>query len=83
MTIPSTPETPAEAPTCYRHPGRQTYVRCTRCQRYICPDCMRDAAVGHHCVECVSTGAATVQGGACRRRRKSIRANGRSRTFGY
>ena len=61
MTIPSTPETPAEAPTCYRHPGRQTYVRCSRCQRYICPDCMRDAAVGHQCLECVSAGAATVR----------------------
>jgi membrane associated rhomboid family serine protease len=44
---------PAEVPTCYRHPGRETHVRCTRCDRYICPDCMREAAVGHQCVECV------------------------------
>ncbi|MGI5166169.1 rhomboid family intramembrane serine protease [Spirillospora sp. CA-253888] len=43
-------------PTCYRHPGQETYVRCTRCDRYICPDCMRDAAVGHQCVECVAEG---------------------------
>ncbi|HTY29501.1 MAG TPA: rhomboid family intramembrane serine protease [Mycobacterium sp.] len=57
MSIPYTPQTPAEAPTCYRHPDRQTYVRCTRCQRPICPECMRSAAVGHQCVECVSTGA--------------------------
>ncbi|GAA2455436.1 rhomboid family intramembrane serine protease [Actinomadura vinacea] len=48
------PDTPV--PSCYRHPGRETYVRCTRCDRYICPDCMRDAAVGHQCVECVSEG---------------------------
>ena len=48
------------APTCYRHPDRTTYVQCTRCQRYICPECMRDAAVGHQCAECVSAGAQTV-----------------------
>ncbi|MCW2660837.1 MAG: rane protein [Mycobacterium sp.] len=56
----SAPESPAEAPTCYRHPGRQTYLRCNRCERYICGDCMRTAAVGHQCVECVQTGARTI-----------------------
>ena len=25
---------------CYRHPDRETYIRCTRCERPICPDCM-------------------------------------------
>jgi membrane associated rhomboid family serine protease len=59
MSTPSTPETPYETPTCYRHPQQPTYVRCTRCQRYICPDCMRDAAVGHQCVDCVRDSAKT------------------------
>ena len=44
---------PGEVPTCYRHPGRETYVSCVRCGRYACPDCMRSASVGQQCVECV------------------------------
>ena len=40
-------------PTCYRHPDRETWVSCVRCGRHACPDCLRDAAVGQQCVECV------------------------------
>ncbi len=59
-TDPAQPQAP-EVPTCYRHPGRETYVRCTRCDRPICPDCMHDAAVGHQCPECVREGRSTVR----------------------
>ena len=58
MSLPSGPQA---APTCYRHPDRVTYVRCTRCNRPICPECMREAAVGHQCEECVREGAKTVR----------------------
>lgn len=56
-----TPET--GVPTCYRHPGRESYIRCQRCDRTICPDCMRDAAVGFHCPSCVEEGKKSTRSG--------------------
>ncbi|MFF0018388.1 rhomboid family intramembrane serine protease [Streptomyces sp. NPDC005374] len=47
--------------TCYRHTKVESHVRCTRCERFICPDCMREAAVGHQCPECVKEGARSVR----------------------
>jgi membrane associated rhomboid family serine protease len=57
------PPAAASAPTCYRHPGRETHVRCTRCERPICPDCMVSAAVGFQCPECVREGNKGVRTG--------------------
>ncbi|HWJ07788.1 MAG TPA: rhomboid family intramembrane serine protease [Nocardioides sp.] len=52
---------PVGVPTCYRHPDRETWIRCQRCERPICPDCMRDAAVGFHCPSCVAEGRKSVR----------------------
>ncbi|MFD2765914.1 rhomboid family intramembrane serine protease [Micromonospora eburnea] len=59
----STGEPPADeaATTCYRHPRRETLLRCTRCDRHICPDCMREAPVGHRCPDCVREDNRTVR----------------------
>lgn len=65
------------APTievCYRHPGVQTRVHCTRCDRPICPDCMIPAPVGHQCPECVEQARRDFRSGPGRALRGGVSA---------
>ena len=50
---------PAE-PTCHRHPDRVSYLRCQRCERPVCPECQRPAAVGVHCLDCLQASGRAV-----------------------
>lgn len=58
----TTPPGPADGPprpaarTCYRHPGRETHVRCVRCDRPICGQCQHAASVGFQCPDDVAEG---------------------------
>ena len=61
MSIDPAPGTET-VPVCPRHPDRESYVRCQRCERPVCPECQRPAAVGVQCVDCVKQGAKEVRG---------------------
>lgn len=47
----SLPEPPT-IPRCYRHPDREGGRSCTRCGKPACADCLVQAAVGSHCLDC-------------------------------
>jgi len=51
------PTAPPAPPRCYAHPDRLAGSICRRCNRPICPDCMREAPVGWQCAGCVKQGA--------------------------
>lgn len=77
MPPPAWPGPPSGPPVCVRHPDRPTGLACTRCGRPACTDCLREAAVGHQCVDCVAAAR-----GAARRARSLPRSGGPARRAG-
>ena len=50
MTLPEQAE--PDALRCYRHPDRETWVRCGRCDQPICTRCAMQGPVGFRCRRC-------------------------------
>ncbi len=38
---------------CVNHPETETYLRCNRCERPICPACATSTPTGYRCPDCV------------------------------
>jgi membrane associated rhomboid family serine protease len=55
MSLPPPPPPPGSAHNvlvCYRHPNREAGRSCTRCGKSACSECLVQATVGSHCVDC-------------------------------
>lgn len=42
--------------TCFRHPNRPAFRRCTRCEQFACNDCLIPGSVGSLCPDCAKAG---------------------------
>ena len=47
---------------CMNHPNSETNVRCSRCDNYICTNCMRSASIGYQCPSCASDSIPVIKG---------------------
>jgi hypothetical protein len=43
----------SSATFCYKHPDRETVLRCNRCDNYICPSCAVLTPTGYRCKDCI------------------------------
>lgn len=58
-------------PDCAFHPGTETLLSCSRCERPACPACLVQLPVGQQCVGCVEGRPATGEKGATRHKLRS------------
>jgi len=47
---------------CNYHSEKETNVKCSRCENYICVDCMRSASIGYQCPACASDSTPVIKG---------------------
>jgi hypothetical protein len=59
MTQTTDSVTTLEPLRCANHPGRETMLRCNRCDKPICVECAVQTPVGYRCRECVKQQRAT------------------------
>ena len=47
---------------CKEHPSSETNVRCSRCEDFICTNCMVPASIGYQCPSCASDSTLVIKG---------------------
>lgn len=53
MTEEQTTQTQPQVTVCYRHPAKETTLRCNRCGNPICAQCARRTPTGYRCPDCI------------------------------
>lgn len=48
-----TDQTSFQPASCYRHPDRETRLRCNRCEKPICSECAVLTPTGYRCKDCI------------------------------
>lgn len=68
---------PDEVLHCYRHPKRETLLRCGRCERPICEKCAVIGPAGQRCPECAKSNVAFRPGAVGLEVKRGFRSMGR------